>query len=169
MKYYLATFTIKDKKMLNPYIREKKAIYFIAETKKAVEDFIKENSIDGGGAYKHKVAMCKKDDLDGVYYTDGFQSNVRVGEDNVIGKMDISRRDFLAEVEVREHNGEYARVLKSFNFIVKARDHKEAGSAVTDYIRRHRLAYYEDYVFYTTTDSEKELTRVKENEKFFAI
>jgi hypothetical protein len=59
--------------------------------------------------------------------------------------------------------------LKSFNIIVKARDHKDAGNAVTDYIHRNRLAYYDDYVFYTTTDNEDRIGEVKKSEKFFAI
>ena len=169
MKYYIANFTIKDKKYLNPYIREKKAIYFKAEKKQVVEDFIIANHIDSGGAYKYTIKMCKESDLNGVYYTDGFQSCVRVGEDNVIGKMDISNREFLARVEVREHNGEYAKVLNSFNIIAKGRDHRDVGNAVTEYINSKRLAYYEDYVYYTTTDNVDRIEEVKKNEKFFAI
>ena len=169
MKYYLVTFTIKDKKFINPYIREIKAIYFIAEDEQVVSNYINNQHLDSNGAYDYTIVECEKKDLDGVYYTDGFQSVVRVLEDNVIGKIDASSREFLVSWEKREHDGEYAKVLKKVEFIVYARSHRDAGEKADAYAYSHRFAYYDDVTHYYVTDNEEDIEWAKKNEKVVCV
>ena len=168
-KYYLGTFTIKNKKWVSSYAREVKCIYFITYKKKDIVEFMEKENIDGGGAYDVKLTPCKEEDLTGVYWTDGYSELMRVGEDNVIGKIDVRRREFLVSWESREHDGEYARVLRRENFIVTDTSSRSAGDRANRYATRMRYCYGENYTFYTITDIEEEIKKVKASKDFVII
>lgn len=167
-KYFLASFVIKDKKYLNPYLYERKKIYFTAASQQDVEDYIKANHIDSSGAYDYTISECKAEDLKGHWPTDGFYCVVRPLND-VIGTIDITEREFLVDWEVREHDGEYAKVLRRENFIVKCNDGTKAGKIADNYAHSRRYAYYDDYTFYTITDIVDEIERVKKSGNFITI
>ena len=166
-KYKLGKFTIKDKNWVNSYIRERKSIYFKYYTDDEVLNFINEHNI--GKLYDVVFENCKESDLKGVYPTDGFSSIVRVKEDNVIGWIDVRHREFLVRWEKREHDGEYAKVLKQVNFIITDTDDKSAGVRADEYAVRMRYAYADSNTFYTITDNEKDIEEVKKNESFVTI
>lgn len=167
-KHYLASFVIKDKKYLNPYIYEKKKIYFTAKSKQDVDNYIKTNRIDSSGAYKYSITKCNAEDLKGHWPTDGFFCVV-IPKDDIIGTIDITEREFLVDWEVREHDGEYAKVLRREYFIVKCNDGTKAGKIADDYAHRMRYAYYDDYTFYTITDIKDEIAKVKKSGNFITI
>jgi hypothetical protein len=168
-KYYLGTFTIKNKKWVSSYAREVKCIYFITYKKKDILEFMEKENIDGGGAYNVKLTPCKEEDLTGVYWTDGYSELMRVGEDNVIGKIDVRRREFLVWWELREHDGEYARVLRRENFIITDTSSRSAGYRIDQYVVRRHYCYADDYTFYTMTDREEEIAKVKASKNFVTI
>jgi len=168
-KYYLGTFTIKDKKWVSRYAREVKCIYFITYKKKDIVEFMQKVNIDGGGAYNVKLTPCEEKDLNGVYWTDGYSELMRVGEDNVIGKMDIRKREFLVRWELREHDGEYAKVLRRENFIVTDTNYRSAGDRADRYATRMRYCYADDYTFYSMTDDEEQIKEVKKSKKFVSV
>ena len=167
--YLLATFTIKDKSWANKYLAERKRIYFTADSTRETLDFIRDKSLDANGAYEVDLKPCRKEDLNGHYPTDGFYCVVRPDENDVIGKMDISRREFLVNWELRGGDGEYAPIVREVNFIVTDTDYKSAGERANEYAIRNRYAYRDDCTHYYVTDAEEELRRVKTCEKYVVV
>ena len=167
--YLLATFTIKDKSKVSKYLLERKRIYFIADSTEQTYNFIKNNHIDASGCYEVDLKPCRKEDLNGHYPTDGFYCVVRPDENDVIGKMDISHREFLVSWELRKHDGEYAPILKEVNFIVTDITHRSAGERASEYAIRNRYAYSDSCTHYCVTDMADEIKKVKDSGNYVMV
>ena len=165
--YFKVIFTIKDKKYISPYTAERKVVYFTAPNEQDIVDYVKDNSIDCNGVYDYSIKPCKKEDLS-PYPTDGFRSLV-IPKNDVIGSIDITEREWLVEWELREHDGEYAKVLRRVNFIVKAKDAKTAGLIADDYSNKRRYCYGDDYTYYIVTENPNTIAEVKKSGNFVAI
>ena len=159
-KYYHVEFNIKNEYWVNKYVPKRKRIYFVAEDEESVKAYIKAHSIDANGCFSYTIEECKAEDLNGQYPTDGFYCVVRPIDD-IIGKINIAPRIFAVYWERRADDGEYAKVLRSENFIVTASDHKTAGEKANAYAITNRFAYSDDYTFYCTTDIEEEVEKTK--------
>ena len=159
-KYYHVEFNIKDESWVNKYVPKRKRIYFTANDEESVKAYIKAHSIDANGAFDYTIEECREEDLKGQYETDGFYCVV-LPQDDIIGKINIAPRIFAVYWERRADDGEYAKVLRSENFIVTASDHKTAGEKANAYAIANRFAYSDDYTFYCTTDIEEEVEKTK--------
>ena len=165
--YYLVTFTIINKEWANRYVDERKKIYFIAEDEKEIEKYIKAE-LDRNTLYNYTIESCNKDDLKGLYETDGYSCPV-IPKDNVLGWMDITEREWLVRWESSESDAEYAKVLRRENFIVKARNAKDASHEAQQYALHHRYCYYEDSIFCSMTDDIEDIEEAKNTEKVIYI
>ena len=142
-------FNLKDKKILNPYISERKIIYFIAENISVVETFIRERNLDWG----YDFSLDQTDDnIDTIYPTDGFTFLTKRN----VGKMDLRLRDFLIEAVIGN---------KTFDIIVKSRNDDIAINYATTFLRKFRYAYFEDAISCTATDNSEKIEEKKANGK----
>ena len=156
--YFITTFTIKDKKYINPYTMGRKIVYFTADSEKDVDNYIKSHYLHGNGAYDYTIEPCEEKDLKGLYPTDGF-SCVIIPKNDIIGKINISKREFLVEWEARGRA----------NFIVTATDARTAGKMAEEYALQKRLAYYEDSTHYIVTEDSNAISSVKKSGNFITI
>lgn len=165
--YYKVTFNITDANYVSPYAPARKIVFFTATSEHDVDTYIRNNSIHGNGAYKYTIEPCKKEDL-APYPTDGFYC-VILPKNDVIGSIDITEREWLVRWELREHDGEYAKVLRRVNFIASARDAKTAGKIADDYAIRRRYCYGDDYTYYTITEDTNTINALKKSGDFVKI
>ena len=156
--YFITTFTIKDKKYINPYTMGRKIVYFTADSEKDVDNYIKSHYLHGNGAYNYTIEPCEEKDLKDLYPTDGF-SCVIIPKNDIIGKINISKREFLVEWEARGRA----------NFIVTANDPQTAGKMAEEYALQKKFAYYEDSTHYIITEDSNAISSVKKSGNFITI